>query len=337
MKVLVTGAAGFIGYHLCRRLLSEGHPVVGLDNLNAYYSVQLKRDRLAQLYGDEAFTFVEAGLEDGETVSRTFEDHGFTHVVNLAAQAGVRYSLKSPDTYVQSNLVGFLHVLEGCRHHGIEHLVYASSSSVYGLNTTIPLSTAQNVDHPISLYAATKKSNELMAHTYSHLFGIPSTGLRFFSVYGPWGRPDMVSHLFTEAILAGRPIDVYNHGKMRRSFTYVDDIVEGVRRVMNRIPAPNPNWTGADPDPSSSSAPYKLYNIGNQTSVELQHFISALESILEKDAEKNYMPIQPGDVPDNQADVADLEADVGFKPTVPLERGLRLFVEWYSDYYGVSV
>jgi UDP-glucuronate 4-epimerase len=334
VKILITGAAGFIGFHLSRRLLNEGHEVVGLDNLNAYYPVKLKRDRLAQLQDSDVFTFVEAGLEDAAAVAAVFEAHTFTHVVNLAAQAGVRYSLESPETYVQSNLVGFLHILEGCRHHKVQHLVFASSSSVYGLNTTIPLSTSQNVDHPISLYAATKKSNELMAHTYAHLFGIRATGLRFFSVYGPWGRPDMVSNLFTDAILADKPIDVFNHGKMRRSFTYVDDIVEGITRVMQRVPEPDPTWSGDSPNPSSSSAPYKLYNIGNQTSVELQHFISVLEGILGKKAKKNYMPIQPGDVPDNQADVKDLEADVGFRPSVSLEVGLKRFMEWYSEYYG---
>jgi UDP-glucuronate 4-epimerase len=335
VKVLITGAAGFIGFHLSSRLLGEGHQVVGLDNLNSYYPVQLKRDRLARLQDSENFQFLEADLGDADAVSATFAKHAFTHVVNLAAQAGVRYSLESPETYVQSNLVGFLHVLEGCRHHKVRHLVFASSSSVYGLNTTIPLGTDQNVDHPISLYAATKKSNELMAHTYAHLFGIRVTGLRFFSVYGPWGRPDMVSNLFTDAILEGRPIQVFNHGKMRRSFTYVDDIVEGVSRVMTRIPEPDPKWSGDNPDPSSSSAPYKLYNIGNQTSVELQHYISILEGVIGKEAKKDYVPMQPGDVPDNQADVSELEADVGFKPLVPLEEGLRRFYAWYRDYYGV--
>lgn len=334
MKILITGAAGFIGFHLSRRLLGEGHQIVGLDNLNPYYPVQLKRDRLSQLQELNGFAFVEADLSDSGAVSDTFEQHGFTHVVNLAAQAGVRYSLENPEAYVQSNLVGFLHVLEGCRRHGIQHLVFASSSSVYGLNTSVPLATSQNVDHPISLYAATKKSNELMAHTYAHLFRIPTTGLRFFTVYGPWGRPDMATQLFAKAIVAGKPINVFNHGKMRRSFTYIDDVVEGVVRTVGRVPEPNPEWSGDCPDPRSSSAPYRLYNIGNQTSVELKHFIEVLEKTIGKEAAKNYLPMQPGDVPDNQADVADFEADVGFRPTVPLEEGLGRFYEWYRTYYA---
>ena len=334
MNVLVTGAAGFIGFHLSRRLLNLGHVVVGLDNLNDYYSVELKRDRLDQLKSCEDFKFTCLDLDEVDGMAEVFKAHTITHVVHLAAQAGVRYSIENPRVYIESNASGFLNVLEGCRHNDIRHLVFASSSSVYGLNTGSPFDTRQNVDHPISLYGATKKANELMAHAYSHLYEIPSTGLRFFSVYGPWGRPDMAAFLFTEAILEGRPINVFNRGKMRRSFTYIDDIVEGVVRVMDRIPAPRPDWSD-EGDPSSSSAPYKIYNIGNDTSVELGRMIAVLEGLLGREAEKNYLPMQPGDVPDNSANVDDLKRDVGFSPSISIEYGLEQFVAWYRDYYRV--
>ena len=335
MQILVTGAAGFIGYHLSRRLVGMGHSVVGLDNLNDYYSVQLKKDRLAGLQREEGFEFAHVDLADEAGVRGVFEAHRFSRVVNLAAQAGVRYSLEAPGVYVRSNVVGFLHVLECCRHHDIRHLVFASSSSVYGLSRGMPFDVHQNVDHPISLYAATKKSNELMAHAYSHLFGIPCTGLRFFTVYGPWGRPDMAVFLFTKAIVEGRPLKVFNHGKMRRSFTYVEDIVEGVVRVMERIPEPDVNWSGERPDPSSSSAPYRIYNIGNNASVELGRFISILEDLLGREAKKEYLPIQPGDMPETFADVEDLARDVGYCPSTTLEEGLAHFVKWYRGYFGV--
>ncbi|MBT1076000.1 NAD-dependent epimerase [Geobacter grbiciae] len=333
--VLVTGAAGFIGFHLSKRLLDRGDRVVGLDNLNDYYDVNLKLDRLRQLEGREGFRFVRASLADLPALEELFAGERFDVVVNLAAQAGVRYSLKNPHAYVESNLVGFMNILEGCRHHGVKHLVYASSSSVYGANTSMPFSVHHNVDHPVSLYAATKKANELMAHTYSSLYGLPTTGLRFFTVYGPWGRPDMALFLFTKAILEGRPIEVYNHGKMQRDFTYIDDIVEGVMRVMDRTPEPNPSWSGARPDPGTSYAPYRIYNIGNNRPVELLTFIETIEKCIGKTAEKNFLPIQAGDVPATYADVDDLTNDVGFKPATPIGEGIKLFVEWYREYYRV--
>ncbi|NER46567.1 MAG: NAD-dependent epimerase [Symploca sp. SIO1A3] len=334
VKILVTGAAGFIGFYLSQRLLSRGDEVVGLDNLNNYYDVSLKQARLAQLEAQANFTFYQLDLGDTEGVKRLFAEHQFDTVVNLAAQAGVRYSLENPHAYVNSNLAGFLNILEGCRHSQVKHLVFASSSSVYGANTKIPFSVHDNVDHPISLYAASKKANELMAHTYSHLYQIPITGLRFFSVYGPWGRPDMAMFIFTKAILEGKPINIFNHGKMRRDFTYIDDIVEGVVRVIDKIPQPNPHWSGENPDPGTSNAPYKLYNIGNNQPVELMYFIQVLEDCLGKKAEKNMLPMQPGDVRVNYADVDDLVRDVGFKPNTPIEIGIKKFVNWYRSYYN---
>jgi len=334
-RYLVTGAAGFIGFHTTQRLLDRGDEVVGLDNLNDYYRVQLKHDRLSQLQGRDRFQFVEMDLADRQRIPELFAAEKFDVVINLAAQAGVRYSLKNPHAYVDANLVGFVNILEGCRHNGVKHLVYASSSSVYGGNTTMPFSIHHNVDHPISLYAATKKANELMGHTYSHLFGLPTTGLRFFTVYGPWGRPDMALFLFTEAILAGRPIDVFNHGKMRRDFTYVDDIVEGIIRVADRIPAGNPEWSSATPDPGSSAAPWRVYNIGNNQPVELMYLIETLEKCLGRTAQKNLMPIQPGDVPATFADVDDLIRDADFKPSTSIEDGVARFVAWYREYHHV--
>jgi UDP-glucuronate 4-epimerase len=330
---LVTGAAGFIGFHLTQRLLARGDTVTGLDNINDYYSVQLKRDRLDQLLGRERFSFVQMDLADRPGIATLFRESTFDVVVNLAAQAGVRYSLTNPHAYVDSNLVGFVNILEGCRHGGVKHLVYASSSSVYGANTKMPFSVHHNVDHPVSLYAATKKANELMAHTYSHLYGLPTTGLRFFTVYGPWGRPDMALFLFTKAILEDRPIEVFNEGKMRRDFTYVDDIVEGVMRVSDRIPTGNDAWSGESPDPGTSRGPYKIYNIGNNQPVELQHFIATLERALGRTAKKVLLPMQPGDVPATFADVSDLQRDVGFRPDTPIEVGIQRFVDWYKKYY----
>lgn len=330
---LVTGAAGFIGFHLTQRLLARGDTVTGLDNINDYYSVQLKRDRLDQLLGRERFSFVQMDLADRPGIATLFRDATFDVVVNLAAQAGVRYSLTNPHAYVDSNLVGFVNILEGCRHGGVKHLVYASSSSVYGANTTMPFSVHHNVDHPVSLYAATKKANELMAHTYSHLYGLPTTGLRFFTVYGPWGRPDMALFLFTKAILEDQPIEVFNEGKMRRDFTYVDDIVEGVMRVSDRIPTGNEAWSGDSPDPGTSRGPYKIYNIGNNQPVELQHFIATLEKALGRTAKKVLLPMQPGDVPATYADVSDLQRDVDFRPDTPIEVGIQRFVDWYRKYY----
>lgn len=330
---LVTGAAGFIGFHLTQRLLARGDTVTGLDNINDYYSVQLKRDRLDQLLGRERFSFVQMDLADRPGIATLFRDATFDVVVNLAAQAGVRYSLTNPHAYVDSNLVGFVNILEGCRHGGVKHLVYASSSSVYGANTTMPFSVHHNVDHPVSLYAATKKANELMAHTYSHLYGLPTTGLRFFTVYGPWGRPDMALFLFTKAILEDQPIEVFNEGKMRRDFTYVDDIVEGVMRVSDRIPTGNEAWSGDSPDPGTSRGPYKIYNIGNNQPVELQHFIATLEKALGRTAKKVLLPMQPGDVPATYADVSDLQRDVDFRPDTPIEVGIQRFVDWYKKYY----
>lgn len=334
-KVLVTGAAGFIGFHLSKKLLKDGDLVVGLDNLNEYYDVRLKMDRLKLLEAEPGFTFARIGLEDAAAVDALFGREKFDVVVNLAGQPGVRYSLENPRAYVNSNIVGFMNILEGCRHAGVKHLVYASSSSVYGANTKMPFSVDQNVDHPLSLYAASKKSNELMAHTYSALFGIPTTGLRFFTVYGPWGRPDMAPFLFTRAILEGRPIDVFNYGRMQRDFTFVSDIVEGVVRVMDRIPSPSPNWSGLAPDPATSFAPYAIYNIGNNTPVELSRFIEVLEECLGKKAGKNLLPMQAGDLPATYADIDDLVRDVGFRPATTIEEGLASFVSWYRDYYKV--
>ncbi len=334
-KILVTGAAGFIGFHTARRLLARGDSVVGLDNVNDYYSVQLKLDRLKQLESVPGFRFVKLDLADA-AIARFFAEEQFDVVINLAAQAGVRYSLTNPGAYVSSNLAGFTNILEGCRHTGVKHLVYASSSSVYGANTQMPFSVHQNVDHPVSLYAATKKANELMAHTYSHLFRLPTTGLRFFTVYGPWGRPDMALFLFTEAILARRPIDVFNHGRMRRDFTYIDDIVEGVVRVADRVPQPDSAWSGANPDPGTSSAPYRVYNIGNNRPVELLQMIAMVEQCLGRTAVKNFLPMQPGDVPETYADVDDLVRDTGFRPSTPLEAGIARFVKWYKEYYRVD-
>ncbi len=335
MKILVTGAAGFIGFHLSRRLLAEGHEVVGLDNLNDYYSVSVKLSRLEILQEQKAFTFAKLDLADNDGVAELFRTHKFNRVVNLAAQAGVRYSIENPRAYIDSNVVGFLNILEGCRHNAVEHLAYASSSSVYGLNTTMPLSVHDNVDHPMSLYAATKKSNELMAHTYSHLYNLPTTGLRFFTVYGPWGRPDMALFLFTKAILAGEPIKVFNYGKMRRDFTYIDDIVEGVVRVTMHTAEPNPEWSGAKPDPATSPGPYRLYNIGNNKVVELNRYIEVLEDCLGKKAIRELLPMQMGDVPATEANVDDLVRDVGFKPATSIEDGIARFVAWYRDYFKV--
>ena len=335
MNILVTGAAGFIGFHVSRALLARGDTVTGFDNLNDYYDVALKQARLAQLAGQPGFSFAKGALEDAAAVDALFAGRPFDRVIHLAAQAGVRYSLTNPGAYVQSNLVGFLNILEACRRARTPHLAYASSSSVYGLNARQPFSVHDNVDHPISLYAATKKANELMAHTYAHLYGLPATGLRFFTVYGPWGRPDMALFLFTRAILAGRPIDVFNQGKMRRDFTYIDDIVQGVVRTADRIAAPDPAWDAAAPDPGISPAPYRVYNIGNHTPVELERFIAVLEEALGRKAVRHYLPMQPGDVPATCADVDDLRRDVGFAPATPLETGIARFVEWYRDYYGV--
>jgi UDP-glucuronate 4-epimerase len=337
MQILVTGAAGFIGSHVCQRLLDRGDQVVGLDNLNDYYAVSLKEARLERFSAAANFSFVRGGLEDRPLIEQLFARNRFDAVINLAAQAGVRYSLENPHAYVDSNLVGFINILEGCRHHGVQHLVYASSSSVYGANTAMPFSVHQNVDHPLSLYAATKKANELMAHTYSSLYGLPTTGLRFFTVYGPWGRPDMALFLFTKAILEGRPIDVFNHGRMKRDFTYIDDIVEGIIRVTDRTPVPDQNWSGQAPDPGTSFAPWRVYNIGNNQPVELLYFIETLEKFLGKTAVKNLLPLQPGDVPATFADVDDLMNDTGFKPATSIEDGIARFVAWYRNYYAVPV
>lgn len=334
MTYLITGAAGFIGFHLSKRLLAQGKSVVGIDNLNEYYDVNLKKTRLRELEGNSEFTFYKLDLVDREGVEKFFSENKFDYVVNLAAQAGVRYSLTNPHAYIDCNIVGFLNILEGCRHNDVKHLVFASSSSVYGANTKMPFSVHHNVDHPVSLYAATKKSNELMAHTYSSLYKLPCTGIRFFTVYGPLGRPDMALFLFTRAILENKPIDVFNHGKMKRDFTYIDDIVEGVDRLIDKIPEPNPDWGGDDPDSATSYAPYRLYNIGNNNPVELMKFIGVLEDCLGRKAKKNLLPMQPGDVPETYADVDDLIKDVGFKPATPIEEGIKKFVEWYREYYG---
>lgn len=335
MKVLVTGAAGFIGFYVSRSLLERGDEVVGIDNINSYYDPGLKEARLEILRKSKNFRFIKLDLADREGVEELFAVEKFNRVVNMAAQAGVRYSLENPHSYIDSNILGFMNLLEGCRQHHVEHLVYASSSSVYGANETMPFSVHDNVDHPLSLYAATKKSNELMAHTYSYLYGIPTTGLRFFTVYGPWGRPDMALFLFTEAILEGKPIKVFNYGKHRRDFTYIDDITEGVIRTLDHVAVSNPDWSGLTPDPGSSRAPWRVYNIGNSEPVELMDYIGALEKALGKTAEKEFLPMQPGDVPDTYADVEQLILDVNYHPQTPVEEGIQKFVDWYRGYYGV--
>jgi len=332
-RVMVTGVAGFIGFHLAQRLLKDGCHVTGIDNLNTYYDVRLKEARLEMLKEQENFTFFKMDLCDRKDFEKNLENTSFDVVVNLAAQAGVRYSLENPHAYVDANLAGFVNVLEYCRYNDVKHLVFASSSSVYGANTKMPFSVHHNIDHPVSLYAATKKANELMAHTYSHLYGLHCTGLRFFTVYGPWGRPDMALFLFTRAIIEGKPIKVFNHGKMQRDFTYIDDIIEGVTRIMGKLPEPNPNWSGDDPDPGTSYTNYKIYNIGNNNPVQLMEFIKTIEKVLGKEAKKEFMDLQPGDVPATYADIDDLIIDVGFKPSFPLEEGIRRFVTWYKEYY----
>ncbi len=334
MKVLVTGAAGFIGYHTSLKLLARGDEVVGLDNLNDYYDVRLKQARLERLQAHPAFRFVKLNLEDREGMEALFKREQFQRVVHLAAQAGVRYSLTNPHAYVDSNITGTLHVLEGCRYNKAEHLVFASTSSVYGANTRMPFTTHQGVDHPLSFYAATKKANEMMAHTYAHLYGMPVTGLRFFTVYGPWGRPDMALFLFAKNILEGKPIDVFNYGKHRRDFTFVEDIVGGVVAALDHVAKPNPDWNSDLPDPATSTAPYRLYNIGNNRPVELMHYIGVLEHCLGRKAEMNMLPLQTGDVPDTWADAEDLVRDVGYRPNTPVEVGVRRFVDWYLEYYG---
>ena len=350
MKILVTGTAGFIGYHLAKKMFYEGDEFVGLDALNDYYDIRVKYGRLNDTgvdhesleYGKvlqsskyDNYKFVKMNLEDKDSIDKLFKEEKFDRVCNLAAQAGVRYSLVNPMAYIESNIVGFTNILEACRHNDIEHLAYASSSSVYGLNESMPFSTSDNVDHPVSLYAASKKSNELMAHCYSHLFGLPTTGLRFFTVYGPWGRPDMALFLFTKAILEDKPIDVFNYGEMKRDFTYVDDIVEGVVRVIDNPPLGNLAWTGEKPDPSTSKAPFKVYNIGNSSPVKLMDFIGAIEKSLGKEAEKNMLPIQPGDVPATWADVSDLTEDLDYKPDTSIEHGVEQFIKWYREFYSV--
>ena len=337
MKILVTGTAGFIGSHVAMRLLERGDEVVGIDNMSDYYDVGLKRARLARFADDPRYCHVEADLADREAVESVFARHRPQRVVNLAAQAGVRYAAQNPHVYVGSNVTGFLHVLEGCRHHGVEHLVFASTSSVYGADTKMPFSEHQATDHPLTLYAATKKANEMMAHSYAHLYGFACTGLRFFTVYGPWGRPDMALFLFTKAILAGEPIKVFNHGRHKRSFTYIDDIVEGVIRTLDAPAAGNPAWDGMSPDPATSHAPYRLFNIGNQQSVELLTYIEVLVGCLGKKARMELLPLQAGDVPDTEADVSDLAERIGYTPSVPVESGVRSFVDWYTRYYDVSV
>lgn len=333
MKVLITGTAGFIGSTLARRLLERGDEVVGVDNLNDYYDVNLKKARLERLLGYQGFTDERVSIEDTQALEQVFVRHQPQRVVNLAAQAGVRYSLVNPHAYISANIQGFMNILEGCRHHKVEHLVYASSSSVYGSNTRMPFSVQDNVDHPVSLYAASKKANELMAHTYSHLYQLPTAGLRFFTVYGPWGRPDMALFIFTKKILAGEPIDVFNYGNHRRDFTYIDDIVEGVIRTLDKVALPDPNWNGDDPDPSTSQAPYRLYNIGSNRPVELLRYIEVLEQCLGKKAEKNLLPLQLGDVPDTYANVDALVQDMNYQPQMPIEEGISRFVDWYLDYY----
>jgi len=348
MKILITGTAGFIGFHLAKKLISRGDEVIGLDSINDYYDVQLKYDRLKDTgihdpgYGKMIqsekhpnYRFIKLQLEDKEQINQLFSSERFDKVCNLAAQAGVRYSITNPGAYIDSNIIGFINILEACRHHHVKHLAYASSSSVYGLNETMPFSTSHNVDHPISLYAASKKSNELMAHTYSHLYKLPTTGLRFFTVYGPWGRPDMALFLFTKAITSGKPIDVFNNGDMQRDFTYIDDIVEGLVRVIDNPPKGNKSWTGKSPDPSSSVSPYKIYNIGNNSPVKLLDFIEAIEAALGKEAKKNFMPMQPGDVPATYADVEDLVNTLGYRPNTNIKNGVNQFISWYKEYYGI--
>jgi len=335
MKVLVTGAAGFIGFHLSKKLLARGDTIIGIDNLNDYYDVRLKQDRLAQLTPQAGFTFAELDIADRNAIEKLFADHQFDRVIHLAAQAGVRYSIENPRAYIDANIVGFVNILEGCRHTNVAHLSYASSSSVYGANTKQPFAESDNVDHPVSLYAASKKSNELMAHTYSNLFDLPTTGLRFFTVYGPWGRPDMALFKFTKGIIEGTPIDIYNHGEMFRDFTYIDDIVEGVVRISDQIPQANTRWNGDKPDPSSSFAPYKVYNIGNNSPVKLMDFVEAIEHYIGKPAIKNMMPIQPGDVPSTCADVSALKDEIGFKPNTSINDGIRQFIDWYKSYYQI--
>lgn len=335
-RILITGCAGFIGFHLTRKAVMLGYQVIGVDNLNDYYDVSLKKTRLQLLNLLPGFTFRQLDLADQQGVARLFRENAFTCVINLAAQAGVRYSLINPHAYLESNMLGFLNILEGCRHQKTGHLIYASSSSVYGANKKMPFSVHDNVDHPLSLYAASKKSNELMAHTYSSLYDLPTTGLRFFTVYGPFGRPDMALFIFTKAILENKPIDVYNHGKMKRDFTYIDDIVESVARLIPKIPKPNPEWSGMNPDPSSSFAPYRLYNIGNNNPIELSRFIEIIEEKLGKKADKKFLPLQDGDVPENYANVDDLMRDIGFKPSTPVETGIGKFIDWYLDYYQVK-
>ena len=333
MKVLVTGAAGFIGMHASERLLARGDEVVGLDNLNDYYDPQLKRDRLARIEPHPNFRFVKMDVADRPGVEKLFADEKFDRVIHLAAQAGVRYSIENPHAYIDSNIVGFMNILEGCRHNKVQHLAYASSSSVYGGNTKMPFSEHDSVDHPISMYAATKKANELMAHTYSHLFGLPTTGLRFFTVYGPWGRPDMALFLFTKATLEGRPIDVFNHGKMQRDFTYVDDIVEGVIRVLDHTAESDPEFNADQPDPGRSKAPFRVYNIGNHSPVQLMDYIGAIESALGMEAKKNFLPMQDGDVPATYADTSELNAWTGFQPDTSVKDGVARFVAWYREYF----
>ena len=335
MKILVTGTAGFIGSTLALKLLERGDEVIGIDNVNDYYDVNLKLARLERVKAYDGFTEVRGDLENKELVKETFEKHQPHRVVNLAAQAGVRYSLENPYAYIEANILGYLNILENCRYNNVEHLVYASTSSVYGSHTNMPFSIHESVDHPVSLYAATKKSNELMAHTYSHLFNLPTTGLRFFTVYGPWGRPDMALFLFTKNILAGKPINVFNYGKHKRDFTYVEDIVEGVVRTLDKVATPNEDWDSNNPDPATSAAPFRVYNIGNNEPVDLEHYIHVLEECLGKKAEKNLMPLQAGDVPDTYADVSDLIKDVNYKPDTSVEDGVKRFVEWYRDYYQV--
>ncbi|MFK5968668.1 MAG: NAD-dependent epimerase [Candidatus Marithrix sp.] len=333
MRILITGVAGFIGSQLAKKILNHDISVIGIDNLNDYYDVNLKKSRLQQLETNSNFQFIKLDLADRSGMAELFNRYKFNQVINLAAQAGVRYSLENPYTYVDTNVVGFVNLLEGCRHHAIEHLVFASSSSVYGLNTKMPFAVKHNVDHPVSLYAATKKANELMAHTYSHLYGLPTTGLRFFTVYGPWGRPDMAYFKFTKAILANQPIDVYNFGKMQRDFTYIDDIVEGVMKIIQHKPQADPNWSSETPNPSSSTAPYKIYNIGNNQSVDLMYFIKTLENALGKKANMNMLPMQPGDVKMTYANIDDLKTDFNWQPQTSIEEGLTNFIDWYTNYY----